>query len=433
MSNRYDWGIYSGIDGIPWDRTEKDVNVRNQVLYMLNRSLLMFRYHGLPESIPAIELERILQTNGYAGITEVNGELYALYGGLGGMYDAYGRPTIMTVANPWLKFNATLKIGEEVTLMRNDTMMMGLIPIYSKYTTIMNENEITMVLASISKRVNNLISVSDDNTAESARVYLKKLEEGDLGYIFESKLFESLKTSPMGSGGHVQLTELIELQQYLKASMYNEIGLNANFNMKRERLNSSEVEMNSDNLYPLVDNMLEHRRLALEEINKKYGLNITVEFNSSWDYRINQGEPINTQGLGMGEDEAVTDQPEEELAQDNKDLVDEPTDSPNDEPNNINAESTGASTQDGDQEVKEGNESSQEGDTEEHEGHSDNSDEESDNRTTDTTDEDVSGGVDKVKDETDVAKDEQTEVEDDTEIDKQSDEEDDEEEKDDKK
>ena len=435
MSNRYDWGIYSGIDGIPWDRTEKDVNVRNQVLYMINRSLLMFRYHGLPESIPAIELERILQTNGYAGITEVNGELYALYGGLGGMYDAYGRPTIMTVANPWLNFNATLTIGEDVTLMRNDTMMMGLIPIFSKYTTIMNENEITMVLASISKRVNNLISVSDDNTAESARTYLKKLEEGDLGYIFESKLFESLKTSPMGSGGHVQLTELIELQQYLKASMYNEIGLNANFNMKRERLNSSEVEMNSDNLYPLVDNMLEHRRLALEEINKKYGLNISVEFNSSWDYRINQGEPINTQGVGTGGDEAVTDQPEEELAQDNKEPVDEATDAPNDEADNSNEEPTGASTQDGDQEVKEDSESSQEGDTEEHEGHSDNSDEESDNQTTDTTDEDVSDGDGKVKDETDVAKDEQTEVEDDTETetDEQSDEEDDEKEKDDKK
>ena len=199
MSNRYDWGIYNGIDGIPWDRTDKDTNVRNQVLYMLDRSLLMFRYHGLPETIPAIELERILQTNGFAGITEVNGELYALYGGLGGMYDAYGRPTIMTVANPWLNFNATLEIGKDVVLMRNDTMMMGLVPIFSKYTSMMNENEITMILASISKRVNNLISVSDDNTAESARVYLKKLEEGDLGYIFESKLFDSLKTSPMGS------------------------------------------------------------------------------------------------------------------------------------------------------------------------------------------------------------------------------------------
>lgn len=437
MSNRYDWGIYSGIDGIPWDRTEKDVNVRNQVLYMLNRSLLMFRYHGLPESIPAIELERILQTNGYAGITEVNGELYALYGGLGGMYDAYGRPTIMTVANPWLKFNATLKIGEDVILMRNDTMMMGLIPIYSKYTTIMNENEITMVLASISKRVNNLISVSDDNTAESARVYLKKLEEGDLGYIFESKLFESLKTSPMGSGGHVQLTELIELQQYLKASMYNEIGLNANFNMKRERLNSSEVEMNSDNLYPLVDNMLEHRRLALEEINKKYGLNITVEFNSSWDYRINQGEPINTQGLGMGEDEAVTDQPEEELAQDVDTSIAPEEDTLNPNGSTSSAERSDDLEEDNVEPVEEVTETQEDNTEEGKEESNDEPSEVSADSTGDSSDEetdrDVSTEEDGVKDESDIARDEQVDVEDDTEIDEQSDEEDDEEEKDDKK
>ena len=438
MSNRYDWGIYNGIDGIPWDRTEKDVNVRNQVLYMINRSLLMFKYHGLPESIPAIELERILQTNGYAGITEVNGELYALYGGLGGMYDAYGRPTTMTVANPWLRFNATLEIGKDVVLMRNDTMMMGLVPIFSKYITIMNENEITMVLASISKRVNNLISVSDDNTAESARVYLKKLEEGDLGYIFESKLFDSLKTSPMGSGGHVQLTELIELQQYLKASMYNEIGLNANYNMKRERLNTSEVEMNSDNLYPLVDNMLEHRRLALEEINKKYGLNITVEFNSSWDYRVNQGEPINTQGLRIGEVEAVTDQPEEELAQDNKE-IDESSKEDTLNPNGSMSSPERSDDQEEDniEPVEEGTETQEDNTEEGKEEINDEPSEVSEDTTGDSSDEETDGDVSTeengIKDETDVARAEEVEVEDDTETDEQSDEEDDEKEKDDKK
>ena len=56
--------------------------------------------------------------------------------------------------------------------------------------------------------------------------------------------------------------------------------------MKRERLNTSEVEMNSEALYPLVDNMLYNRRLAVEEINEKFGTNISVEFNSSWDYRL---------------------------------------------------------------------------------------------------------------------------------------------------
>lgn len=302
MTNQYDWGIYNGIHGVPWDRKEKDRNTRNQVMYMLDRSLLMFEYHGLPDSIPAIELERLLQSNGFAGVTEVQGELYAFYGGLGGEQDVYGRPTTMVISNPALDYNATLTIDEDVILMRNDSMMLGLIPTFAKYCSLLNENEITMALASISQRVNNLISVADDNTASSADKYLKQLEDGKLGYIFESKLFDSLQTNPMNSAGG-SISDLIELQQYLKASMYNEIGLNANYNMKRERLNSAEVEMNSDNLYPLVDNMLEHRRIALEQINEKYGTEISVEFNSSWDYRINQGEDIDDEYLEQADNE----------------------------------------------------------------------------------------------------------------------------------
>lgn len=302
MTNQYDWGIYNGIHGVPWDRKEKDRNTRNQVMYMLDRSLLMFEYHGLPDSIPAIELERLLQSNGFAGVTEVQGELYAFYGGLGGEQDVYGRPTTMVISNPALDYNATLSIDSEVILMRNDSMMLGLIPTFAKYCSLLNENEITMALASISQRVNNLISVADDNTASSADKYLKQLEDGKLGYIFESKLFDSLQTNPMNSAGG-SISDLIELQQYLKASMYNEIGLNANYNMKRERLNSAEVEMNSDNLYPLVDNMLEHRRIALEQINEKYGTEISVEFNSSWDYRINQGEDIDDEYLEQADNE----------------------------------------------------------------------------------------------------------------------------------
>lgn len=302
MTNRYDWGIYSGIKGIPWDRTEKEVNVRTNVLYMLNRSLGMFRYTGLPDTIKAYDLERLLQTNGYGVVTKDDkGDLYAFYGGLGGMYNAYGQPTQATISNPWLKFNKTVDLmSDEAVLLRSDFMMMGLVPIYSKYSTLMVENEITMVLAGYTKRVNHIISANDDNTSDSARNFLKKVEDGEVGFITETKLFDSLKTNPFG-GGNANLNELIEMQQYLKASMYNEIGLDANFNMKRERLNSAEVEMNSDALYPLIDQMLQSRRDGLDEINSTFGTNITVEFNSSWDYRINQGEPINTEGAGMGD------------------------------------------------------------------------------------------------------------------------------------
>lgn len=282
---KYDYGIYRGVPR-GYDIKDKQANVTTQINYMLNKSLNMFEWHGLPDSIPERELERILQTNGYTGFAEVKGELYALWGGLGGVQDAYYRPTLMTVANPALDLSKEYKLGEDMVLMRNDDTMQGITPIYAKYGTLMNENELTLYISLINKRAETIISVSDDNTAESAKQYLKNLEEGNLGYITESKLFDSLTVNSAKNNSSNNLNELIELQQYLKANLYNEIGLNANYNMKRERLNTSEVEMNSEALYPLVDNMLYNRRLAVEEINDKFGTNISVEFNSSWDYRL---------------------------------------------------------------------------------------------------------------------------------------------------
>lgn len=368
MTNRYDWGIYSGIKGIPWDRTEKEVNVRTNVLYMLNRSLGMFRYTGLPDTIKAYDLERLLQTNGYGVWTRNDdGDLYVFYAGLGGMYNAYGQPTQATISNPWLKFNKTVDLmSDEAVLMRNDFMMMGLVPIYSKYSTLMVENEITMVLAGYTKRVNHIISANDDNTSDSARNFLKKVEDGEVGFITETKLFDSLKTNPFG-GGNANLNELIEMQQYLKASMYNEIGLDANFNMKRERLNRAEVEMNSDALYPLVDQMLQSRRNALEEINSTFGTNITVEFNSSWDYRVNQGEPINTEGAGMGDLDSSVPLISEDEEQGIESIVEEEQDATNDgvqgEPSNEDNDDEQSAGEDSDDTTSDGDKETSDDDT----------------------------------------------------------------------
>lgn len=268
-----------------YDFRNKEENVNNFIRYMLARTLQMFEYNGLPETIPPKELERLLQVQGYAFITEYDGEIYAFSGSLGGQQGVYGEPTEIVIANPALKFNKTLNLERDGVLINNDDMRQGLIPLISKYATILNENEITMILSTINKRVNNIISVSDDNTAVSAKQYLKGLEDGNIGYIMESKLYESLKTRPNSETNSTRIIDLIELQQYIKASLYNELGLKSNFNMKRERLNKPEVEMNTGSIYPLVDNMLHCRQEAVEKINKRYGTSITVEFSSIWAER----------------------------------------------------------------------------------------------------------------------------------------------------
>ena len=98
--------------------------------------------------------------------------------------------------------------------------------------------------------------------------------------------------------------QLIELQQYLKASWFNELGLDANFNMKREYLSEEEINLSSNAFLPLIDNMLECRQEALEFVNREYGTNITVSKNSAWE---DVGDP----GEDQEEDQEVSDTPED--------------------------------------------------------------------------------------------------------------------------
>lgn len=284
---------FLGLDNnLIYNYLDKRKNVADMVTYMFNRSNIMFKYHNLPETIPETELEKLLQTNGFAIVGKINGDLYAINGGLGGESDVYNRPTIATVSVPYFNFNDTWDIDKDCVVIKNDSNAIGLIPMFVKYCTLMNENEITMLLATVNKRIQNLISANDDNTVESARQFLNDVFDGKTGVIAESKLFDSLKVNNSSTNSQVSLTDLFEYEQYLKASMFNEIGLSANFNMKRERLTSAEVETNTDNLYPLVDDMLNNRKIALEKINTMFDTEIEVEFNSSWDYRVFNGASI---------------------------------------------------------------------------------------------------------------------------------------------
>lgn len=290
-----------------YDFKNKEKNLNDYITYMLNRSVTMFKYHNLPDTMPQREIELLLQCNGWGCVCEINGNLYCLNGGLGGVPNAYNMPTEIIINNPYLNYNQTLTIDTDCVIIPNDSMYVGLLPMYNRYCTMLVENDITMILATVNKRVQNLLSANDDNTVESAKNFLKKVFDGELGVIAESKLFDSLKVNASSVNSTVSMTELFEFEQYVKASLYNEIGLSANYNMKRERLTSAEVETNTDNLYPLVDDMINQRRKAVEKINEMFGANIEIEFNSSWDNRPFNGASIHNVEDEVNPTELVTE------------------------------------------------------------------------------------------------------------------------------
>lgn len=264
-----------------YNHTNKQQNLISFNQMMFNRTVQMFHYENLPDTLPFNELEKLLQLKGQAIIGEYQGSIYCFEGGLSGN-DVYGNPTIAMVNNPHIQFNKEYNIDVDCVVMNNDTSSMGLGWLFSKYGTMLLENDITMILASYNKRVQTIISGDDTVSVASAKKYLDDVVNGELGVIETGKFFEGITTNSATSQGTTNYTELIEFTQYLKASLFNELGIDMPFNMKRERLNTSEVEQNSSSLYTLVNDMLFNRKSALEKINEMFGTNITVEFSEPW-------------------------------------------------------------------------------------------------------------------------------------------------------
>lgn len=302
--------------------------------YMLNRTAKMFSYENLPESIPALALETLLQVGGFAIICRVPNapkeligmdylpagthklspigsegmdeaqddtsdnqitvapvkDLYAFFGGLGGQLDAYYRPTLAIVANPYLGFDKSMIIGKECAVVRNDSHFIGLMPMYWRYAAQMAENDISIRSAQINSRERSVIIADNNKAYESALVYLQNLEKGDIGAILDQPLLGNSRVENGSPSAANTIIQLIELGQYLKASWFNEVGLNTSFNMKREYLSSEEIAVNTDVLMPLVDDMLECRQRGIEIVNAMFGTQISVKKSSAWEHKDIQAD-----------------------------------------------------------------------------------------------------------------------------------------------
>ena len=304
VPNRSNWSF---------DVCSQDLSLDKLSEYYIKDTLIrtqkMFNYNNLPKTIPKEQLELLLQRNGYAVITKVNGELYAFYGGLGGEPNEYYLPTIATVANPALKFTKSMVIDKECVVIKNDVMFMGLMPLIQSTSYLLAQADISFKYALINGRMKAIVTAPNDEVKASLDEMFKQIEKGSsLKVVVDDDLMNELKVSPYGSNDNG--IDIIELKQYIIGSFYQKLGIQSNFNMKREALNSAESALNDDILYPLIDEMLEERQKGVEKINELYGTNISVELSSVWKQLRDQEE----QAVNTNEDK---ENKKDEVIQDN--------------------------------------------------------------------------------------------------------------------
>ena len=280
------------------DFEDKERLHRFHMINMLKKTRTMFEYDGLPETIPQRYYELWTQSQGFMCVFVHKGKGYAMYGGLGGEPDFNYLPTIAIINNPALNLSLTLRINwgyewnstknpqvdGECVVIPNDSVFMGLLPVHSYYSSQLTENDMTINCSLINTRLMNLLVADDDDSYQSLKDVIQDLKDGKISSAVDKNwLKDGIKSLPFGSGAATNaLIQLLEHRQYVKGSWWNELGVQSNYNMKRETITSSENILNVDSLLPASDDMLQMRKEGWNRANKLFGWNVKVDFSSAW-------------------------------------------------------------------------------------------------------------------------------------------------------
>lgn len=296
---------------------------------VLKKAHMMLEYENVPEEIPVRMLKTYLITNGhFAGFVH-NGKMKISWGTFAGKPDEYYFPKQYIISNPYIEgmSGRTLEVGKDCIVVKNDSLAESLLDVISKHVNMLTENETSMIICDILARAQGIMSTKDDAQMESAQAYLKNIFNGKVVPVkSDSFTQDNFETVAFGTA-HYILTDLIEYEQYIRSSLYSELGIKISFNMKRESLNAEETSMDEELLKPYIDNMIETQNEDLLMLSDFWGLPepIKVKRGSVWAENEKKDE------LTMEKMEAEVDAAEKASESPEEAPEDEPTEEDNKE------------------------------------------------------------------------------------------------------
>ena len=249
---------------------------------LFEKCVRIFKWNNLPKNLPQREIEKYLITLGFCGF--VKDKKCGLMVSNGGMSDPTQYSDVFkkfTYARPTAK-GGVVTIGEDCVIIRNTSMMNSLSGLIRRTASQLAHADITLRAALVNYRANEVLSADDDATAESINAYYDSLYDGKLKAIVDSGLINGVKNLS-SSKSYADLLKLTDVKNEIMRSFFAEIGIRQKSD-KRERLVTEEVESDSMMLLFNIHDMLEQRQVACEEINKIFGLNMSVELSEEWNY-----------------------------------------------------------------------------------------------------------------------------------------------------
>ena len=292
-----DDNIYSSLDFI--FKTPRQLSFTKLYRYYFDYVLrLLYRViliKGIPKTVNETFLKMILYTQGKicfmegTQIGETGSDLLALNCSRSDTPDVYYIPQNVLVTNPRLKKSYNLKRDEQcvvVYLSETDKYNAsgingGLYNFIETTAVTLADNMISLNIAQKNTRLVNILSGDTQNTVDSINAAIASMYEGKPTIVVKSSLIDKLQGVPIipNASSNQNLTQLIEVNQYLLAHALEQIGICVHDQMKKERVISGELNDNLSFAFLSVDDIIVSMNEGFAAVNAKYGTELSAELN----------------------------------------------------------------------------------------------------------------------------------------------------------
>ena len=247
---------------------------------LLEYACRLFSYEGLPDSIPAHEIDMIAYLRGYCPLVTVgkDGSIKWIAANSSGMFGLTDYLDMFTKVN----FSTPLHFGERTidkncVIIPNNSLKTPLIWRIDHYATLLAHTDISLVAELVNNREIDIMEAINSSSAEALKEQYSKRYDGIPSAII-NKGFSQYQHNFVSGRSQEQNEKLWQLRNNIISGFLEEIGIKKSFD-KKERQITSEIQADDEMLTLNITDMLECRQKAFEKFEELSGIHVTVSTN----------------------------------------------------------------------------------------------------------------------------------------------------------
>ena len=250
--------------------------------YLLQKAISVFKWN-LPEDWDEDYFKYTLYGLGYIAVLNTRSFGVICQGGALGGYNLYYRPSYIIITNPLIKKSITANINRDCAIIKLQPDYSSIMDIVTYYADQMALASEAMGMNLVNVKTGVVFGADDKALAESYKKMFDKINSGDPAVVVGKKLFDqdgkpawfpfvqNMKQNYIAS-------DVLSDMRKIEAMFDTDIGIpNANTD-KKERLVTDEVNANNVETATRCELWLESIRKGVNQANKMYGLDISVDW-----------------------------------------------------------------------------------------------------------------------------------------------------------